>query len=101
MSPLGPVTMETSLVSPAAVQQPMELSVQPSQNHQQVSLSLLIEFLVQRVYHELTVLVRDVKVEIYKMECTKLLPFQRALNVAERVINDWSLVLLVWISTYK
>jgi hypothetical protein len=59
--PLGPVTMETSLVSPG---HPRDLPGDPvgipqaASNSQQVSLSLLIEFLVQRVYHELTVLVR-------------------------------------------
>jgi hypothetical protein len=58
MSPLGPVSMETSLVSPSTALVPM--SMESQQNHQQVSLSLLIEFLVQRVYHELTVLVRKI-----------------------------------------
>ena len=60
--PLGPVTMETSLVSPGLGRGEANLGAlalqQPAPNHQQVSLSLLIEFLVQRVYHDLTVLVK-------------------------------------------
>lgn len=55
----GPVAMETSLVSPG-MQRDGNLGVmalnQPLPSHQQVSLSVLIEFLVQRIYHDLTVL---------------------------------------------